>query len=292
VPATRRACIDVGSISTALLVADLDAGELTPVDTCRAYTQLAASLGPEGFGREKIDEVVAAVDGFRLRAAELGSVGVELVATQAVRRARDADQLGRALVEATGIKMEVIDGHAEARYSFIGAVGGLHRVRATTVVIDPGGGSTEISHCVPGGQPVTASFAVGSTTLRRRFIEADPPLPEEMQRVRSHAEQCFAELDVPEDVALALAVGGGATTARELTGGVIDKASLGRALSLTMSMPSDRLAERLGIAADRARLVPAGLVIFDVLADQIAVGIEVGRGGLREGLLLDRHSPY
>lgn len=290
-PATRRACIDIGSISTALLVADLDAGELRSVDTCRSYTQLAASLGPEGFDGAKIDEVVAAVDGFRLRAEELGAVGVDVVATAAVRNAGNSAELERAIATATGLEMEIIDGHAEARFAFIGAVGGLHRLRATTLVIDPGGGSTEISHCAPDGQPVTASFAVGSTTLRRRFIAADPPSPEEIQRVRDHTEECFAELVVPDDVALALAVGGGATTARELTGGVIDKASLARALALVMSMPSDRLAQRLGIAADRARLVPAGLVIFEVLADIVGVGIEVGRGGLREGLLLDRHSP-
>lgn len=288
-PATRCACIDVGSNTTALLVADVDAGEIAPVGTRRVFTLLGAEAGPTGISEEKITEVVIAVEELLGHVATLACDHVELLATHVVREAHNGHELEAKIREATGRTLEVIDGHQEARYSFIGAIGGMQRLRATTVVIDAGGGSTEVSYCSPNSDPVTASFHIGSATLQNRFMTSDPPLPEEIARARAYAEDQFSELDLPEDISLALAVGGGASTARQLTGGVLDRPSIARVLALTTSLSSTELASRFEIAENRARLLSAGLTILDVLADRIGSGLEVGLGGLREGVLLDRY---
>ncbi|MBJ7354856.1 MAG: hypothetical protein JHC98_08530 [Thermoleophilaceae bacterium] len=287
-PASRCACIDVGSNTTALLVADLIDGELTPVGTRRVFTMLGAATGPTGISPEKIEETTTAVAELLLYAESLGCSNVELVATHVVREAHNGHELEARVLEATGHKLEVIDGHQEARFSFIGATGGFDRLRGTTVVIDAGGGSTEVSFCAPGEDPVTASFAIGSATLQKQFIHSDPPTPLEITRAREYADKQFDQLEFPADCTLALAVGGGASTARQLTGGVLDKQGIARVLALTTSMSSTELAEKFELALNRARLLPAGLTILDALVERLGIGLEVGRGGLREGILIDR----
>lgn len=286
---TRCGCIDVGSNTTALLVADVSAGEITPVGTRRVFTMLGDESAPTGISHEKIAEVVIAVDELLGYVEQLECNHIELVATHVVREAHNGHELEQKILAATARKLEVIDGHQEARFSFIGAVGGMHRVRGTTVVIDAGGGSTEISYCAPGDDLVTASYAIGSATLSARFIASDPPLPEEINRAREYADRAFAELALPAECALALAVGGGASTARQLTGGVLDSAGIARVLALTTSMTSTDLAAKFGIAESRARILPAGLAILDSLVERLGFGLEVGRGGLREGVLIDRY---
>ena len=285
----RRACIDVGSNTTALLVADLADGELIPVGTRRVFTMLGAEVGPMGISEEKIEETTTAVAELIGYAQSLDCEKIQLVATHVVREAHNGHELAVKVGEVTGLELEIIDGHQEARDSFIGATGGLHRVRGTTVVIDAGGGSTEISHCGPGGEPVTASFAIGSATLQAEFFTSDPPTPEEITRARAYADTQFDQLEFPDDCELALVVGGGASTARQLTGGILDAPSIARVIALTTTLPRAELAEKFGLAINRARLLPAGLTILESLVDHLGRGLEVGRGGLREGVLIDRY---
>lgn len=286
----RCACIDIGSNTTALLVAEFTDGQLTPVATERSFTMLGSSARPEGISESKIEAVAAAVASLLDHARGLGAESIELIATHVVREAHNGQQLEAAVLERTGVPVEVIDGHAEARFSFIGATGGLHRVAAPTVVIDAGGGSTEVSWCAPGEQPVTASIAIGSASLRRRFLAGDPPLPEELTRARAHAESELAQLSLPADLKLALAVGGGATTARQLTGGLLDAPGIARVLALTTSLSSAELARRFELPEQRALLLPAGLTILDAASALVGTALEVGLGGVREGVLIDRHA--
>ena len=206
-----------------------------------------------------------------------------------MREAHNGHELEARVLEATGHVLEVIDGHQEARFSFIGAIGGMDRVRGTTVVIDAGGGSTEVSFCSPGEEPVTASFTIGSATLQKEFIHERSPRPRSRSRAPvEYADKQFDQLEFPDDCTLALAVGGGASTARQLTGGVLDKPGIARVLALTTSMSSTDLSEKFDLALNRARLLPAGLTILDALVERLGIGLEVGRGGLREGVLIDR----
>lgn len=286
----RCACIDVGSNTTALLVADVTASGLTKVATRRFLTMLGNEVQETGIGEAKIEETAAAVAELAALARESGCDDrIELIATHMLRSAADADELAQRIHERSGIAVEVIDGDTEARFSFIGAVGGLANVRRTTVVIDLGGGSTEIAMAGPGEDPVAWSFTVGSSAIRRRFLVSDPPTEDELARAREYVEEEFASLELPRDHTLALAVGGGAATASQLTGGVIDAGSLARVLALTTRESSAEMAAKYGIEQVRARLVPAGLTVFAALVERLGSGIEVGLGGLREGVLLDRY---
>lgn len=284
----RRACIDVGSNTTALLVADVAGRELRPVASERRFTLLGETPGGSAISREKIVEVSRAVIELADRARELGAETITLIGTQAVRNAVNRDELCEQVEASAGIPLQMIDGLAEGRYSCIGATGGLDRVSATTVVVDSGGGSTEISICQPGETPVTSTFGIGSARLRQLLLPDDPPSEEQLTRAREHADTVFDAFRPPTDLGVALVVGGGATTARRLMGGVIDEAGLRRATELCANSDASSVAERFGVDPERAALLPASLVVLASLTALLGVDLEVGRGGLREGVLLDQ----
>lgn len=286
----RCACIDLGSNTTALLVADVTADGLEKVAAHRFLTMLGNEITDNGVGEAKIAETADAVADLKT-IAERHDCGerIELVATQMLRTAADADELARRITERSGLAVEVIDGESEARWSFIGAVGGMANVRRTTVVIDLGGGSTEIAAGGPGEDPKAWSFPVGSSAIRREFLISDPPTADELARAREWVDAGFDALQPPPGELTALAVGGGAATASQLTGGVIDGESISRVLALTMRESSAEMSRKYGLEQVRARLVPAGLTVFASLIDRLGCGIEVGLGGLREGLLIDRY---
>lgn len=283
----RCACIDVGSNTTALLVADVSGDGLRAIDTRRHFTMLGEHLGPAGFPEEKISEVVDAVQDLLARARELGAERCELIATQAVREAPNGPALAEAVERAAGQPLELISGNQEARYSFLGAVGGMQRVKELTAVVDVGGGSTEISWCEPGGVLSTVSFAIGSARLQREFFHSDPPSADELRAAHDHVESVLSALAMPSPKR-ALAVGGGATTAKQLAGGILDGASVARVQELVAAEPSAGLAEHFNLHPDRARLLPAGLAILGTLSELLGSALEVGLGGLREGVLIDR----
>ena len=141
----RCACIDVGSNTTRLLVADTVPGGIQDVLNERAFTLIGRSLG--GTGRippKKIAETAAVVAEQAELARELGAERIRAVATAAIRRAANAPDLVAAVERDAGLPLEVLRGDEEARLAFRGAARAAS-VLGTLAVIDVGGGSTEIA---------------------------------------------------------------------------------------------------------------------------------------------------
>ena len=121
----RCACIDVGSNTTALLVADVSGRRLTQLSTKRHFTKLGEGAGPDGISDAKIAEAKTAVAELVEFARSQGVEEICVVATHVVRQASNGDQLAKLVEEDLGLHLEILDGHVEARYSFIGATGGI-----------------------------------------------------------------------------------------------------------------------------------------------------------------------
>jgi exopolyphosphatase/guanosine-5'-triphosphate,3'-diphosphate pyrophosphatase len=84
-----------------------------------------------------------------------------------------------------------------------------------------------------------------------------------------------------------VAVGGSATSLRRIAGPVLDADALHRTLALLTGARAADVAARFGLDEDRARLLPARLLILEVAAELFGAPLEVANGGLREGLLLE-----
>jgi exopolyphosphatase/guanosine-5'-triphosphate,3'-diphosphate pyrophosphatase len=282
------ACIDIGSNTTRVLVADVEDGRLREVVQRRAFTSIGKGLKGGEIPEAKIAEVAAVVAEQRGLVEQLGCVALRVVATAAIRGAANAAEFSDALRAGGGVEVEVLDGPEEARLAFLGATRTLGETLEGRVgVVDVGGGSTELAiGTVAGGATWSESFRVGSGLLTDGYRRSDPPSAAELHAMREHAHGVFEGLALPP-VDAAVAVGGSAASLRRLVGAVLDAESLQRALRALSAEPADDVAERLSIARERVVLMPAGLTVLDAASHALGRPLQIGRGGLREGVLLE-----
>lgn len=275
------ACVDIGTNTTRVLVADVKDGRLTEVLQQRVFTRIgtAAEIPPA-----KIEEVAHVVSEQVALAATAGAERVRVVATACIRAAVNRDEFLAGMTE----EVEILDGREEARLAFLGATETLGReLEGVVGVVDVGGGSTEIAvGTTARGVEWSASFLVGSGQLAERYLRGDPPAPDELEAVREHAREVLATRAVPP-VDAAVAVGGSAASLRRLVGNQLDSGSLKRALAALCAGPCDEVAAQLTLLPERVRLLPAGIIVLGAAAQRLGRPLQIGNGGLREGLLLD-----
>lgn len=293
----RCACIDIGSNTTRLLVAERDPGAgagLRELAAERVFTAIGAAAGPDGsLPAAKIAEVAEVVAAQAAAARRHGADAVRAVATAAIRQAPNGSALVAALAQA-GVDLDVLTGEQEARLAFAGAIATLpHPPGGAVVVVDVGGGSTEVAVGRAGADPGWwASLQVGSSSLTLTCVRHDPPSPACLARLEQAAHEAFAAIAPlpPGPVDLALAVGGSATSLTLLAGGpgeTLDDRSLRRAQVALCGASIAETAARLQLLAERVRLLPAGISLLAAASRAFATPLQVARGGLREGVVLE-----
>jgi len=285
----RRACIDIGSNTTRLLVADCDSERLTPVHQERAFTHLRRAFTSEAeIGAAKIAEVASVVSAQLGTARELGAEDVRGVATAAVRRAANRDALIGAVRGSCGLEIAVLSAEEEARLAFSGAARMLGRAPSGPLgVVDVGGGSCElVVGKVPDRMSWCASLELGSGQLADECLRSDPPTDDELGRAWTRASEALDGVRPPHADCV-LAVGGSATSLRRIAGSMLDAPAFARILSLVAAERAVDVARRFALDADRVRLLPAGLLILKAASERFEAPLEIAHGGLREGLLLE-----
>ena len=284
----RCACIDIGSNTTRLLVADIASGRLAAIVQQRAFTHIGARLDATGaIPATTIAEVAQVVSSQREAAAAAGAAQLRVVATAAIRRAGNRDELLAALHRRAGVRVVILSGHDEARLAFAGATRTLPEPPPGTIaVVDVGGMSTEIAvGTIAHGGRWSHSFAIGSGALARRCRD-DPPSAADLQAMRTAAAAAFAGTELPA-ADEAVAVGGSAASLPTLVGAVLDAAALERALAVLCAAPAAEVARHHGLAPERTHLLPAGILVLDAVAQRLGMPLRIGRGGLREGVILE-----
>ena len=283
------ACIDIGSNTTRLLVADAEDGALRELVTQRAFTRIGKSLQSGGsIPAEKIAETAEVVRTQAAVAREVGAEQILAVATAAIREAPNRKELKAAVRKAGGLELGILSGEEEARLSFVGATRTMVQPSEGTVaVIDVGGGSSEIAVGEAAGEMTwSASFRIGSGFLADAYLRSDPPSVDELDRVRSHVAGTFEGLE-PPPVESAVAVGGTATSLRRLLGAELIHETLERGIRVLSTTPIDEVAGRFELDRERVRLLPAGILVLETISDLLELPLRIARGGLREGMLLE-----
>ena len=285
----RRACIDIGSNTTRLLVAECEAECLHEVHQDRAFTRLGRGIATDGtIAETKIAEVVGVVSAQLEHARNLGASEVLGVATAAIRRAANGSDLVSAIEAACGLRVRILSGEEEARLAFVGAAGMLgHRPAGALGVADVGGGSSEI---VVGAAPHSIgwwfSFAIGSGDLADEYLRSDPPLARELAAARACVAAALYGVEAPPPLE-AVAVGGSATSLRRLAGSLLDRAAFERSFGVLAGGRAVEVAHRFALDLERVRLLPAGLLILEAVSNLFGTALQIGRGGIREGVLLE-----
>jgi exopolyphosphatase/guanosine-5'-triphosphate,3'-diphosphate pyrophosphatase len=271
----RVAAIDCGTNTVKLLI-----GDLPHVDV-REMRIVRLGQGVDATGRladEALERTFAALDEYAAMIAAHGVQRLRFCATSATRDAANADVFVEGVRARLGVDPEVVSGEEEAALAFDGAVRNLRATPAEPVlVVDIGGGSTELVLGTPSGGPDAAvSLDIGSVRLHERHLHSDPPTPDEVAACVADVDAQLDRSSVPlADAATVVGVAGTVTT---VGAGVLDLAAYERELvdqaqldvedvhRLVGRLLAKSRAERLELAwlhPGRADVIGAGAVILD-----------------------------
>ncbi|MCR8695514.1 Ppx/GppA phosphatase family protein [Rhodococcus rhodochrous] len=301
----RVAGIDCGTNSIRLLIADI-AEDGTLTDVTRLMKVVRLGQGVDATGRlapEAIERTRVALVEYADLIRETGATAVRMVATSATRDASNREDffaMTREVLGAVipGAEAEVITGDEEARLSFAGAVGELDSARGPFVVVDLGGGSTEVVLGDADGVHAAYSTDIGCVRLTERCLHDDPPTAEQVAAAREVAADKIREAleRVPVEQARTwVGVAGTMTTLAALALELDEYDSEKIHLS---SVPFDRLREVCDglVAATREKraalgpmhpgrvdVIGGGSIITTVLAEELG-----SRAGITE-LVVSEH---
>ena len=184
--------------------------------------------------------------------------------------------------------MDVLSEHEEGRLAFLGATKTLgHPVQGEVAVVDVGGGSSEVIMGSAGeGLRSVQSFKIGSGSLADDFLSKDPPSPAELRAVREYIAEFFDGIEF-EQPSQAVAVGGSATSLRALVGVALEYETLERGIRVLTGDPVAEVAKRFELDPRRVRILPTGVLLLEKLSELLGQPLQIGKGGLREGVILD-----
>lgn len=283
------AVIDVGSNTIRLLVAHVYAGELEPLDERRAWVRLGADVAEIGeISPLRLEAATKAVCEFAAEARRLGCRQLTTLVASPGRQAANGGELLRRLEAAAQVPVRLLRRDEEARLAYDGAVASAGVDADTVAVCDVGGGSTQLAVGTRDLGPVwLRSLDVGSLRLTRQVFDRYPPGKKAFSEARRVVREHCRGLVYPLPKA-ALAVGGSARGLKRLAGTrTLGEDELAEALKQLRKRTPEELAEEHGIDPERARTLPAGAVILAEMQRRLAVPLVVGRGGVREGALLE-----
>lgn len=279
----RYAAIDIGTVTCRMFVVDVGESGLHELTREYAITNLGEGVDATGeLKPEAMERVVRAIDGFLAVRDSLSTpdhpvVRTVAVATSAARDARNAADFAARLRE-RGIELSVIPGSCEAALSFSGASIDFSGERL--MVVDVGGGSTEVVMGTGGVEPVCAhSFNVGCRRVTEKFLASDPPAPEELARARAWIREQMASwfADQAKEAASlerVVAVAGTATTVVSIRecmetydSSRVHKARVSRQELLEVyerlaALPLSARKKVVGLDPKRASVMVAGLLIL------------------------------
>jgi exopolyphosphatase/guanosine-5'-triphosphate,3'-diphosphate pyrophosphatase len=291
---SRVAAIDCGTNSIRLLVADLVGngdGSLALRDVHREMRIVRLGQGVDATGvlaPEAIERTRAALAGYTAVLRRSGAERVRMVATSATRDAGNRDDFFAMVRETLGSDAEVISGDEEAGLSFVGAVGDLEPEDGPFVVVDVGGGSTElVVGTLDGGTPTVhaaRSVDVGCVRITERCLRSDPPTADEVQQARELTtrilDDAFAAVRV-DGVRTWVGVAGTVTTIAALAQDLprydpdaihLSRLPLGELHRVTGELLAMPRAERAALGPmhpGRVDVISGGALIVDVLAAEL-----------------------
>lgn len=306
---TRVAAIDCGTNSIRLLIADSDdAGRLHDVRREMRVVRLGQGVDATGqFAPEAIERTRVALEEYAGMIRESGAGAVRMVATSATRDASNREDffaMTREVLGAviSGAEAEVISGDEEARLSFAGAVGELDPAAGPFVVVDLGGGSTELVLGDGGGVHAAYSTDIGCVRLTERCLHDDPPTADQVEAAQAFAAEKLGEAfdRVPVEQARTwVGVAGTMTTLAAVSLDLpeydaervhLSRMSLERLHEVNHSLLHMTHEQRAAIATihpGRVDVIGGGAIVADVLGRELARRAGIGELIVSEHDILD-----
>lgn len=286
-----HAVIDVGSNTIHLLVGEVENGAVLPVTGEKVSARLGAGVDETGsIEKARIPLAADAIKLFARLAVLNGAPQPAVLATSAVRDAKNGPALVEEVLEKAGLEVRLISGDEEALLGFRGAVSALgpdFSWDTPALVVDLGGGSAQL---ILGdgaeGPEKQVSLPLGSNRTTERFVRHDPPESGELEKLRRAVSEMLPEWKLPEDAPV-VAIGGSARAILRLTRDELTVGRLGEFAEEISAKPSAVLAREEGLAPERARVMPAAITTLAAILEHFGgYRLIVARGGIREGAIL------
>jgi len=300
------AAVDIGANSVRLKIARLRRNRLITVHEDREVVRLGESVFQAGvLAPAAIARTVKVLRRFHKTVQQHGNVQVRVVATSALRDARNKLAFMNWVHMRTGWTVEVISGIEEARLIHLGLVSNLRSAASPLLLIDLGGGSCELTISARGHIRETVSLPLGALRLTGDFLHHDPPRDYELERLRSYVAQETGRAARRIREVKPKAVIATSGTAAALAAGVQSLGKHNARQNWTPARGVARLAGKLsemtyaqrikapGIGPRRAEIIIAGAMVFAELMRRCELrGFRYSPLGLRDGVLAQMAADY
>lgn len=303
----RLAAIDIGTNTVLLLVADVDEnGVIHPIKHLQRFPRLGKDVGRQGIIHPSAFERIAqVVSEYNNLSKQLGAEKVIACATSAVRDSANKKEFITYIKTTSGLDVEVLSGENEALWSYRGAISGFPSLDKKAVVLDIGGGSTEITYFLPNkknSKPLFQchSLQIGSVRLSERYFKHDPPSESELQSAIQAIMQEFSRVSFPELASFQLVgVAGTVTTLaclelklmefdiEKVSGFKMSRDTVGIWTRKLSSLQSNEIRTLSNTTEGREDILTAGVLILNEFMKHFGFeSVVVSERGLRYGLVI------
>lgn len=268
------------------------AGEINAVNEAAKTIRLGKSIEENGsIAPERIDACIDFLRQQQSLGTSIGSTEFVGVATETFRIASNSTELLNRIVSETAWRIRVIAGDEEARLTYAGLRDRIPTA-STTLIVDIGGGSTELI-CVENDTVISSiSIPLGSGRLADHFFHEDPPGSIALDTSIGRAAEAFnAVTELPTSVDAIMLAGGNGVFIDELVeqlfpDAVLSPGTVTRLITHFAETPAMDAARRIGIAHERAKVLPAGAAIASALLTCVSTSqVKAAPSGIRLGLI-------
>jgi exopolyphosphatase / guanosine-5'-triphosphate,3'-diphosphate pyrophosphatase len=295
------AAVDIGSNSVRLKIARAQRGKLREIYEDREVTRLGESVFQSGFLSPKaMADTVKVLRRFHRVAQKHGTDVVRVVATSALRDARNSQAFIEWVHSATGWRVEAISGIEEARLIHLGLIANLRVNAWPALMIDLGGGSCELTISDQGHIREVVSMPLGAVRLTNEFLRHDPPRKSELQSMRNFINREIRRVAPRVHRAapkVVIATSGTAAALAAMSKSLyatsgrthpsVSRANMARLVKILSRRNLQERRKLSGLGPKRAEIIVAGAVVFSELMQHCGLrGFRYSELGLRDGLLV------
>lgn len=301
------AAVDIGSNSVRLKIARLQRGRLHPLHEDREVTRLGEGVFGSGFlTPESMADTVKVLRRFHKATQQIVTESVRVVATSAMRDARNSQAFIEWVRSATGWRVEIISGVEEARLIHLGLISGGRVDLFPTLMVDLGGGSCELTVSQGGHIRDAVSLPLGAVRLSNEFLRHDTPRKGELTRLRGFiarevnriVERITAakikNVIATSGTAAALAgVASHLTRSKRRQRNIVSRGEMNRIAERLARLPIAERRKIEGIGPRRAEIIVAGATVYQELLERLHLkGFRYSPLGLRDGILAQMAADY
>jgi exopolyphosphatase/guanosine-5'-triphosphate,3'-diphosphate pyrophosphatase len=295
------ASIDIGTNTVLLLIARIDKGNCSihPLYEEQQMPRLGKGLKPNGeIEKDKVELLTQILSEYQKTIIDHNCEKIIVSATNALRIAKNSKEIIQSIKSKFNFEVNVISGELEAEYAFLGAVSSIKDF-STALIIDIGGGSTELIFGNQNEILYKKSFSIGSVSVSENYLLQSPPQKTELKKLEDHFFLLFKEIKNKLTPAVTIGIAGTVTTlacmiknvkqfdAELIEGSKFTKIELDDLIKNLLELNPEQILDQFGeVLKGREDIITGGAIILANLMDKINSNeIFVSSRGIRYGAI-------